>query len=162
VPTRELAMQVAEAIHRYGKEKRASVLPIYGGQFIGQQLRALSRGVEVVVATPGRALDHVERGTLDLTSVGMVVLDEADGMLVMGSADDLEALLERTPPELQTSLFSATLPRRILAIAEKHLRDPVRIAIALERTDDGEVPRVRQVAYVVPRAHKPTALGRVL
>jgi ATP-dependent RNA helicase DeaD len=162
VPTRELAMQVAEAIHRYGKEKRASVLPIYGGQFIGQQLRALSRGVEVVVATPGRALDHVERGTIDLASVGTVVLDEADEMLDMGFADDLEALLERTPVERQTALFSATLPRRILAIAEKHLRDPVRIAIALERTDDGEVPRVRQVAYVVQRAHKPIALGRVL
>ena len=162
VPTRELAMQVAEAIHRYGKARRVSVLPIYGGQSIGQQLRVLARGVAIVVATPGRALDHLERGTLELDQVGIVVLDEADEMLDMGFAEDLEAILKRTPPERQTALFSATLPPRILAIAKKHLRDPVRIAIARERTEAGEVPRVRQVAYVVPRAQKHAALGRVL
>jgi ATP-dependent RNA helicase DeaD len=98
VPTRELAMQVADALHRYGREKHASVLPIYGGQHIGQQLRALRRGVDIVVATPGRALDHVERGTLDLGGVSVVVLDEADEMLDMGFADDLDAILARTPP----------------------------------------------------------------
>lgn len=162
VPTRELAMQVAEAIHRYGKEKRASVLPIYGGQSIGQQLRALARGVAIVVATPGRALDHLERGTLDLDQVKIVVLDEADEMLDMGFAEDLEAILRRTSAQRQTALFSATLPARILAIGKKHLRNPVRIAIARERVEAGEVPRVRQVAYVVPRAHKHAALGRVL
>lgn len=162
VPTRELAMQVAEALHRYGREKHASVLPIYGGQHIGQQLRALKRGADVVVATPGRALDHVERGTLDLGAVRVVVLDEADEMLDMGFAEDIEAILERTPSTRQTALFSATLPRRILGIAEKHLRDPVRIAIAQEKTVAGEVPRVRQVAYIVARAYKHAALGRVL
>jgi ATP-dependent RNA helicase DeaD len=162
VPTRELAMQVAEAVHRYGRPRRATVLPIYGGQHIGQQLRALQRGAEVVVATPGRALDHIERGTLDLSGVRMVVLDEADEMLDMGFAEDLEAILKHTPEERQTALFSATLPRRILAIAERHANDPVRIAIAPPRPRAGELPRVRQVAYLVARPHKHAALGRVL
>jgi len=162
VPTRELAMQVAEAIHRYGKEQRATVLPIYGGQSIHQQLRVLDRGVEIVVATPGRALDHLQRGSLKLDAVQMVVLDEADEMLDMGFAEDLEAILQRTPPGHQTALFAATLPPRILAIAKQHLANPVRIVIARERTQAGEMPRVRQVAYVVPRAHKHMALGRVL
>ncbi|HLM72555.1 MAG TPA: DEAD/DEAH box helicase, partial [Polyangiaceae bacterium] len=92
VPTRELAMQVAEAIHKYGRPLRIRVLPIYGGQSFGQQLRVLARGVDVVVATPGRALDHIDRGTLKLDSVGVVVLDEADEMLDMGFAEDLEAI----------------------------------------------------------------------
>ncbi|HTF87360.1 MAG TPA: DEAD/DEAH box helicase, partial [Planctomycetota bacterium] len=162
VPTRELAMQVAEAIHRYGKAKRATVLPIYGGQSFGQQLRSLDRGVDVVVATPGRAVDHLERGTIVLDDLSMLVLDEADEMLDMGFAEDLEKILSRAPATRQTALFSATLAPRILAIGEKHLRDPLRIAIARERTQAGEVPRVRQVAYVVPRVHKPVALGRVL
>ena len=162
VPTRELAMQVVEAIHRYGKAKRASVLPIYGGQSFGQQLRALDRGVEVIVATPGRAVDHLERGTIVLDNLRMLVLDEADEMLDMGFAEDLEKILSRAPKQRQTALFSATLAPRILAIGEKHLRDPLRIAIARERTQAGAVPRVRQTAYVVPRAHKAVALGRVL
>jgi len=162
VPTRELAMQVAEALHRYGRAKHASVLPIYGGQHIGQQLRALQRGAEVVVATPGRALDHIERGTLDLAGVRVVVLDEADEMLDMGFAEDLDAILKRTPKERQTALFSATLPKRILSIGEKYLKNPVRIAIAPPRAQPGEAPLVRQVAYVVARPHKHAALGRVL
>ncbi len=162
VPTRELAMQVAEAIHKYGKEKRASVLPIYGGQSIGQQLRVLDRGVEVVVATPGRALDHLNRGSLLLVDVQTVVLDEADEMLDMGFAEDIEAILSQLPEAHQTALFSATLPPRILAIAKRYLKDPVRITIARERPKAGEVPRVRQVAYLVPPAQKPIALGRVL
>jgi ATP-dependent RNA helicase DeaD len=162
VPTRELAMQVAEAVHRYGKEQRASVLPIYGGQSIVQQLRALDRGVAIVVATPGRAIDHLQRGTMKLERVRMVVLDEADEMLDMGFAEELEAILSRLPEEHQTALFSATLPPRILGLAAAHLREPERIEIARERTAAGAVPRVRQVAYVVPRAHKPLALARVL
>jgi ATP-dependent RNA helicase DeaD len=162
VPTRELAMQVAEAIHRYGKSRHASVLPIYGGQSFGQQLRALDRGVAVVVATPGRALDHLERGTLVLDDLRVLVLDEADEMLDMGFAEDLEKILSRAPATRQTALFSATLSPRILAIGEQHLKDPLRIAIARERTQAGEIPRVRQIGYVVPRAHKVTALGRVL
>jgi len=162
VPTRELAMQVAEAIHRYGKAKRASVLPIYGGQAIGQQLRVLQRGVEVVVATPGRALDHLDRGSLALEGVRTVVLDEADEMLDMGFAEDIEAILRAITGPHQTALFSATLPPRILAIAEQHLANPVHVAIERERTAAGEMPRVKQIAYVVPNAHKHAALGRVL
>jgi ATP-dependent RNA helicase DeaD len=104
----------------------------------------------------------LNRGTLKLDAVGVVVLDEADEMLDMGFAEDLDAILQRTPTSRQTALFSATLPPRILAIAERHLKNPVRIAIAREHARAGEAPRVRQVAYVVPRAHKPTALGRVL
>lgn len=162
VPTRELAMQVAEAVHRYGRELGVHVLPIYGGQAMAQQLRALRRGVDVVVATPGRALDHIRRNTLDLSGVRMVVLDEADEMLDMGFAEDLEAILSSIPAVRQTALFSATIPRRIAALAERHLRDPVRIAIARERLAVGEMPRVRQHVYMVHRRDKVPALGRVL
>src|SRR5688572_32128583 len=133
VPTRELAMQVSEAIHRYGKPLGARVLPIYGGAPFTQQLRALQRGVDVVVATPGRALDHARRGTLPLSGLRIVVLDEADEMLDMGFAEDLEAILSQTPTTRQTLLFSATLPPRILAVAKRHLRNPVEIKIARER-----------------------------
>src|SRR5215208_3559669 len=162
VPTRELAIQVAEAIHKYGKGFGTRVLPVYGGQAIQQQLRVLQRGVDVVVATPGRALDHIGRGSLDLTGVRVVVLDEADEMLDMGFADDLEAILEALPEERQTALLSATLPPRISAIAERHLREPVRIQIERERSAPGEMPRIRQTAYVVQRQYKAAALGRIL
>jgi ATP-dependent RNA helicase DeaD len=162
VPTRELAMQVAEAIHRYGKPLGTTVLAIYGGQPFGMQLRSLERGVEIVVATPGRAVDHLERGTLQLDEIEMLVLDEADEMLDMGFAEDLDKLLSRAKAERQTALFSATLAPRILSIAERHLRNPLRVSIERERARAGEVPRVRQVAYLVPRPHKPVALGRVL
>src|SRR3954454_11348687 len=162
VPTRELAIQVSEALYRYGRELGARVVPVYGGQPIGRQLRALDGGVDVVVATPGRALDHVRRSTLRLGSVATVVLDEADEMLDMGFAEDLEAILDETPEERQTVLFSATMPRRLDALARRYLRDPVRIQVAHERPASGEAPRARQTAYVVPRASKPAALGRVL
>jgi ATP-dependent RNA helicase DeaD len=162
VPTRELAMQVAEAMHKYGRELGTRVIPIYGGQAIQQQLRGLKRGVDVVVATPGRALDHINRGSLDLSAVGVVVLDEADEMLDMGFAEDLETILGQLPAERQTALFSATIPPRIRALAERHLDEPARITIARQQTEPGEVPRVRQTAYVVPRQHKVAALGRIL
>jgi ATP-dependent RNA helicase DeaD len=162
VPTRELAMQVSEAIYRYGRGVGARVLPIYGGQPIGRQLGALRRGVDVVIATPGRALDHIRRGTLDLVGLQVVVLDEADEMLDMGFAEDIEALLAETPAARQTVLFSATLPPRIAAVARKHLRDPVQILLGREPVAAGEVPKVRQTAYIVPRAHKAAALGRIL
>jgi ATP-dependent RNA helicase DeaD len=161
-PTRELAMQVAEAVHRYGKALGVCAVPIYGGQAIQQQLRALRRNVDVVVATPGRALDHIRRGSLDLAGVRAVVLDEADEMLDMGFAEDLEAILEAVPAERQTALFSATMPPRIASIAERHLRDPVHVKIAADPLATGDVPRVRQSAYVVQRQHKVAALGRVL
>jgi ATP-dependent RNA helicase DeaD len=162
VPTRELAVQVSEAIHRYGRGLGARVLPVYGGQPIGRQLRSLERGVDVVVATPGRALDHIGRGTLPLDGLKIVVLDEADEMLDMGFAEDIEAILQDTPQERQTVLFSATMPARIDSIARRHLRDPVRIKMGGATTTPGEAPLVRQSAYVVSRAHKPATLGRVL
>jgi ATP-dependent RNA helicase DeaD len=162
VPTRELAMQVAEAVHKYGKALGISALPIYGGASMENQLRMLKRGVDVVVATPGRALDHIRRKTLRLDSVKVVVLDEADEMLDMGFAEDLEAILQATPEDRQTALFSATLPPRIAQLAEKHLKDPVRVRIDREVVPAGSAPRVRQVAYIVGRAHKIATLGRVL
>jgi ATP-dependent RNA helicase DeaD len=162
VPTRELAVQVSQAFHRYGRELGARVLPIYGGQPIGRQLQGLERGVDVVVATPGRALDHIGRGTLRLANVETVVLDEADEMLDMGFAEDIEAILEETPTDRHTVLFSATMPARIDALARRHLRKPVRIEIGRAPTVGGGLPAIRQTAYVVARAHKPAALGRVL
>jgi ATP-dependent RNA helicase DeaD len=162
VPTRELAMQVSEAVHKYGRDLSARVLPIYGGQPIGRQLRSLERGVDVVVATPGRAIDHLNRGTLRLGSLTTVVLDEADEMLDMGFADDIEAILQETPEDRQTVLFSATMPPRIEGIARQHLRDPVRILIRAQESAPGEAPQVRESAYVVARPHKPAALGRIL
>ena len=162
VPTRELAIQVAEALHSYGAKLGAVVLPIYGGAEFGRQAQALKRGVHVVVATPGRALDHIRRGTLNLSALAAVVLDEADEMLDMGFAEDIELILDAAPAQRQTALFSATLPPRIAAIADKHLRDPVRVLIAREKTEKGALPRVRQTAYIVQRAHKVAALGRVL
>jgi ATP-dependent RNA helicase DeaD len=162
VPTRELAMQVAEAVHKYGKPMGIRALPIYGGAAMESQLRMLKHGVDVVVATPGRALDHIRRKTLRLDAVKVVVLDEADEMLDMGFAEDLEAILDATPAERQTALFSATLPPRIADIANKHLKDPVRVRIDREVVPPGSAPRVRQVAYIVGRAHKIATLGRVL
>jgi len=162
VPTRELAIQVSEAFYRYGRDLGARVVPIYGGQPIGRQLQALGRGVDVVVATPGRALDHIGRGTLTLRSIQLVVLDEADEMLDMGFADDIEEILAATPKERQTVLFSATLPPRVDKIARRHLRQPARIFIQQAAQGTDQAPLVRQTAYIVARAHKPAALGRIL
>jgi ATP-dependent RNA helicase DeaD len=162
VPTRELAMQVAEAVHKYSKGVRLSVLPVYGGAPMHGQIRELERGAQIVVATPGRALDHIRRGTLKLDALRVLVLDEADEMLDMGFAEDLDAILEATPASRQTALFSATIPARILSIAARHLKDPVRITIAREKALAGKMPRVRQVAYVVGRAQKAATLERIL
>ena len=162
VPTRELAMQVSEAVHKYGRDIGARVVPVYGGQPIGRQLQILGRGVDVVVATPGRAVDHIKRRSLVLDDLAMVVLDEADEMLDMGFADDLEAILGAAPAERQTVLFSATLPARISGMAKRHLHDPVKVRIAAEAPSAGEAPKVRQTAYVVRRSDKAAALGRIL
>ncbi|MFD7883731.1 DEAD/DEAH box helicase [Streptomyces bauhiniae] len=162
VPTRELAIQVSEAVHRYGTDLGVRVLPVYGGQPIGRQLRELQRGVDVVVATPGRALDHIARGTLPLSGLRTVVLDEADEMLDMGFAEDIDSILENVPDERQTVLFSATMPSRIDSMARKHLSDPVRVRIEREAPAPGEAPRIRESAYIVGRAQKPAALGRLL
>ncbi|MFZ9427817.1 MAG: DEAD/DEAH box helicase [Ilumatobacteraceae bacterium] len=162
VPTRELAMQVSEAVYKYGHDLRARCVPIYGGQPIGRQIDALRRGCHVVVATPGRALDHIRKNTLDLDGIAMVVLDEADEMLDMGFAEDLEAILDATPKERQTVLFSATMPPRIDAIARRHQRNPVRVTIERSSTQSGTSPLVKQTAYLIPRHHKAAALGRIL
>jgi ATP-dependent RNA helicase DeaD len=149
-------------MHRYGHEMGARVLPIYGGQPIGRQLRSLDRGTDVVVATPGRALDHITRGTLNLQNLEIVVLDEADEMLDMGFAEDIEAILGHTPDTRQTALFSATMPPRISGLVRRYLRNPVRVELGREASASPDGLLVRQVAYVVPRGHKPAALGRVL
>ena len=162
VPTRELAMQVSEAAHKYGRGLGTRVVPVYGGQPVHRQTRLLERGVDVVVATPGRAVDLLNRGALDLTHLRAIVLDEADEMLDMGFAEDLDAVFAAAPDERQTVLFSATMPPRIDQIAHRHLKDPVRLQIAREVQAEGEAPKVRQVAHVVQRAHKAAALGRVL
>ncbi|MFN8022611.1 MAG: DEAD/DEAH box helicase [Acidimicrobiales bacterium] len=165
VPTRELAVQVSEATYKYGRDLGAKVVPIYGGQPIGRQLHALRDGVDIVVATPGRAIDHITRGTLSLESIEVVVLDEADEMLDMGFAEDIESILDQTPDTRQTVLFSATLPPRIDAIAAKHLHQPLRIQVGVSTGNQRTLtanPNIRQSAYVVHRAHKAAALGRIL
>ena len=162
VPTRELAMQVAEAVHKYAKGTPLRVVPVYGGAPMDQQIRALRRGADVVVATPGRALDLMRRQALVLDTVDVLVLDEADEMLDMGFAEDLEAILTATPPTRQTALFAATMAPRIAVIAERHLRKPARVMIKTEKRAAGKLPRVRQVAFIAGRAHKAYALGRIL
>ena len=161
VPTRELAVQVSEAMFKYGSELKVKVVPVYGGQPIQRQLHALKRGAHVVVATPGRALDHIRRGSLDLDAVRHVVLDEADEMLDMGFADDIEEILGATPDDRQTILFSATLPPRINKIAEQYQRDPARVQIKRSDTDPGTA-LISQIVYHVNRHHKSGALGRIL
>ncbi|HWE96438.1 MAG TPA: DEAD/DEAH box helicase [Tepidisphaeraceae bacterium] len=162
VPTRELAMQVAEVMHKYGHKLKITVIPIYGGHSFGQQQRMLERGVDVVVATPGRAVDHIRRQTLDLSGLSVLALDEADEMLDMGFAEDLETILSETPSERQTVFFSATLPPRIAGMAKRHLKNPVRIQIAREAATKGTAPKVRQTAYIIPRGRKLEVLGRIL
>jgi ATP-dependent RNA helicase DeaD len=162
VPTRELAVQVAEAMNSYSRDMGARVLAVYGGEPIGRQLGPLRRGVDVVVATPGRAIDHINRGTLKLSGLAMVVLDEADEMLDMGFADDIEEILGGTPEGRQTALFSATMPPRINGMVRRHLRNPARVELGRQESASNDVLLVRQTAYVVPRGHKAAALGRVL
>jgi ATP-dependent RNA helicase DeaD len=162
VPTRELAVQVAEAMHSYARDMGARVLAVYGGEPIGRQLGPLRRGVDVVVATPGRAIDHINRGTLKLSGLAIVVLDEADEMLDMGFADDIEEILGSTPESRQTALFSATMPPRINGMVRRHLRNPVRVELGRQESASADGLLVRQTAYIVPRGHKAAALGRVL
>ncbi len=160
VPTRELAIQVAEAFQRYASHiKGFHVLPIYGGQSYTPQLQSLRRGVHVVVATPGRVMDHVKRGTLKLDSIKHLVLDEADEMLRMGFIDDVEWILEQTPPKRQVALFSATMPSAIRRIAQKHLRDPEEVTIKSKTTT---ATKTRQRYWIVSGMHKLDALTRIL
>src|SRR4051794_34969293 len=158
-PTRELAVLVAEAVHQMGRHKHVSVVPIYGGQPIDRQLRVLRAGVQIVVGTPGRVLDHMRRGTLDLTSVRVLVLDEADEMLDMGFVEDIEWILEEIPNERQTALFSATMPPRIRALSKKYMNDPELVQIS----SPGKitVPQIEQAYVEVGRGGKLDALSRI-
>ncbi len=160
VPTRELALQVAEAFQRYAKHmKDLHVLPVYGGSSYDGQLRALHRGVHIVVGTPGRVMDHMRRGTLNLDGLKTLVLDEADEMLRMGFIDDVKWVLEQTPPTRQIALFSATMPREVQRIAEAHMRNPEVIAIKV-RTSTAET--INQRYWMVNHHHKMDALTRIL
>ncbi|MBX3180838.1 MAG: DEAD/DEAH box helicase [Candidatus Hydrogenedentes bacterium] len=160
VPTRELAIQVAEAFQRYAAQlPDLHVLPIYGGSDYAPQVRGLKRGVHVVVGTPGRVMDHMRRGTLNLEALTTLVLDEADEMLRMGFIDDVKWVLEQTPPDRQIALFSATMPREIQRIAETHLRDPEVIAIEV-KTATAET--INQRYWLVSHHHKLDALTRIL
>jgi ATP-dependent RNA helicase DeaD len=159
-PTRELAIQVAEAFQRYATHMPGlQVLPIYGGQSYGPQLQALRRGVQVVVGTPGRVIDHLDKGTLDLSELKYLVLDEADEMLRMGFIDDVQKVLEATPPTRQVALFSATMPTVIRKIAQKHLKDPVEVTIKSSTTT---AANIRQRYWWVSGLHKLDALTRIL
>ena len=160
VPTRELALQVAEAFLKYAAHlKGFHVLPIYGGQSYQPQLNALRRGVHVVVGTPGRVIDHMNRGTLKLTGLTLLVLDEADEMLRMGFVDAVERILEQTPPQRQVALFSATIPAPIRRIASKHLRSPVEVTI---KSKTSTATNIRQRYWMVSGMHKLDALTRIL
>jgi ATP-dependent RNA helicase DeaD len=160
VPTRELALQVAEAFLKYAAHlKGFHVLPIYGGQSYQPQLNALRRGVHVVVGTPGRVIDHMNRGTLKLSGLTLLVLDEADEMLRMGFVDAVESILEQTPPGRQVALFSATIPAPIRRIASKHLRSPVEVTI---KSKTSTATDIRQRYWMVSGMHKLDALTRIL
>ncbi len=159
-PTRELAIQVAEAFQRYAAHIPGfQVLPIYGGQSYGPQLHSLKRGVHVVVGTPGRVIDHLDKCTLDLSELKYLVLDEADEMLRMGFIDDVEKVLQATPPERQVALFSATMPTVIRKIAQRHLKDPVEVTIKSSTTT---AANIHQRYWFVSGMHKLDALTRIL
>ena len=159
-PTRELAIQVAEAFRRYAKQlPEFSVVPIYGGQDYNIQLRQLQRGVQVVVGTPGRVMDHMRRGTLKLDGLESLVLDEADEMLRMGFIDDIDWILEQAPKQRQMALFSATMPRVIRTIARKHQNEPVEIAI---ENATSTASTINQRFWLVSGLHKLDALTRIL
>jgi ATP-dependent RNA helicase DeaD len=159
-PTRELALQVCEAFERYAAHTRGvHVLPVYGGQGYGVQLSALRRGVHVVVGTPGRIMDHLEKGTLDLSELRFLVLDEADEMLNMGFADDVETILADTPDEKQVALFSATMPPQIRRLSKKYLTDPVEITVKNKTTTSANTT---QRYLIVSYPQKVDALTRIL
>jgi len=158
-PTRELAIQAAEEMNKLGKVKRLHALPVYGGTSIERQISALRKGVHIVVGTPGRILDHIERKTLALKDVKIVVLDEADEMLDMGFVDDITRILKETPAERQTLLFSATMPEAILQISKRYMRHPEKIKI---HSDTLTAPKINQIFYEVRNEEKIEALSRLI
>ncbi len=159
-PTRELAMQVAESFKAYSAgHPHLKVLAVYGGTDFRSQINALRRGVDVVVGTPGRVMDHMRQGTLDTSGLRTLVLDEADEMLRMGFIDDVEWILDQLPEQRQVVLFSATMPPEIRRLSKRYLKDPAEVTI---RTKDQEGKRIRQRSITVPMPHKLEALQRVL
>jgi len=158
-PTRELAIQVAGGIYDLSKHTGLKVTPVYGGQPIDRQFRALKSGPQIVVGTPGRVLDHLRRGSMSLADCAVGVLDEADEMMALGFAEDLEAILSELPESRQLAFFSATMPPKIISLTKKFLRNPEHISIeAKQRTVD----TIEQTYYEVPKGKKLEALGRVL
>lgn len=159
-PTRELAIQVAEAFHSYAKHLgKVRVLPIYGGQSISQQIRHLRGGVQIIVGTPGRVMDHIRRETIDISNLKAVVLDEADEMLRMGFLEDVEWILSHTPETRQTALFSATMPREVRRIADRYLKEPINVQIERKTLT---VPTIEQFYLNVSERQKTDALTRLL
>ena len=158
-PTRELAVQVAQEIYKIGKYKKVDVLPVYGGASIERQIKSLQRGVNVVVGTPGRVIDLLNRRILSLSEIKIVVLDEADEMLDMGFIEDMETILKTTPGERQTLLFSATIPQAIMNIAKRYMRSPEKIRV---NAKDVVIPEIRQIFYEVGEENKINALSRLL
>lgn len=159
VPTRELCLQVAQELNKVGLKLGVQALPVYGGQSIENQIKTLRRGVQIVVGTPGRIIDHLQRRSLDLSSVGYLVLDEADEMLDMGFEEDIERILRDSPPEAQRLLFSATLPPRIMGVARKYIRDYETISLS---RDTVIVPQIRQLFYEVRDNDRFDVLTRLL
>ena len=159
VPTRELAVQVTEELSKLGQFKGVRAVPIYGGRPMNGQIESLRRGAHIVVATPGRLMDHMQSGTADLSRVRTAVLDEADQMLDIGFADAINYILRQTPRSRQTLLFSATIPSQIKGLARRYLKDPIWIRVG----GDGEpVDQVEQSYYEVAAAERPRALDRLL
>ncbi len=158
-PTRELAVQVAGECHTFAKQVGLRVVPVYGGQPIDRQFRALKGGAQIVVGTPGRVLDHIRRGTLDLKTVHLCAIDEADEMLALGFLEDMDTILAELPEERQIAMFSATMPPRIAMLTRKYLRDPARVTIETRRRT---VETTNQTYYEVPPGKKQEALSRVL
>ncbi len=159
-PTRELTMQVAEHLSRLSHHRHLRVLPIYGGQAMERQLRALRQGVQIVVATPGRLMDHMRRKSIDLSKVKVLILDEADEMLNMGFLEDVEYIMSHLPAERQTGLFSATIPATIVELSRKYMQSPE--IVRLSRPRALSVPAIDQTYYEVPLKRRLDALGRVL
>ncbi|MDP9728915.1 DEAD/DEAH box helicase [Alicyclobacillus tolerans] len=158
-PTRELAIQVAGEFRKIAKYKRVRALPIYGGQSIGHQIRTIQQGVQIIIGTPGRVLDHIRRGTLRLSQVRTVVLDEADEMLDMGFIEDIESILQETPDQRQTLLFSATFPNEVRRLAGRYMSSPEHVTV---NRGEVTVPRIDQVYYKVLERNKLESLCRII
>ena len=158
-PTRELAIQVAERISRFGKYTKLKVLPVYGGESINKQIRALNRGVHIVVGTPGRIIDHLKRGTLNLSSTNVVVLDEADRMLDMGFIDDINYILSKSPTHKQLSLFSATIDNSVMNVCHRYMKNPEKILVS---KDEIALEQLNQYYIVINSRNKLEYLLRMI